>query len=392
MGMEAPQPEQAAGESVEQGAAAGGGRLKKGPWTSDEDQLLVAHVRRHGEGSWNAVRRETGLLRCGKSCRLRWANHLRPNLKRGPFSPEEERLILRLHGLIGNKWARISAHLPGRTDNEIKNYWNTRRKRRNRAGLALYPPEVEREVALVRAGKLRPIVDADGNASSLQAPLLLDAAADQFAWLAAPPFHPAFNNVAPPQPFHHRPQPAGPPRSASSLPPPRRGFRRPRLRQQAVHRRAGDGTVGAPAAQELLRTNRPRSPAGHSSCSFSCRTSGWQAPPCSALRPCRSWSTTRTTTRDVAVRPQRRQWQPIRRRRDRALWRLSRLPLRRRWREACEEDGRELGGGGGGGVRPVRRRRVGGRVAGQVAGDDHERRLQPPDGDAAAHVPRAALG
>ncbi|KAE8815831.1 Transcription factor GAMYB [Hordeum vulgare] len=209
MGMEAPQPEQAAGESVEQGAAAGGGRLKKGPWTSDEDQLLVAHVRRHGEGSWNAVRRETGLLRCGKSCRLRWANHLRPNLKRGPFSPEEERLILRLHGLIGNKWARISAHLPGRTDNEIKNYWNTRRKRRNRAGLALYPPEVEREVALVRAGKLRPIVDADGNASSLQAPLLLDAAADQFAWPAAPPFHPAFNNVAPPQPFQftgHNPQ------------------------------------------------------------------------------------------------------------------------------------------------------------------------------------------
>jgi myb proto-oncogene protein len=85
--------------------------LKKGPWTPAEDRLLVDHVRRHGEGSWNAVRRETGLQRCGKSCRLRWANHLRPNLRKGPFSPDEERLILLLHGLIGNKWARISSHV-----------------------------------------------------------------------------------------------------------------------------------------------------------------------------------------------------------------------------------------------------------------------------------------
>jgi myb proto-oncogene protein len=88
--------------------------LKKGPWTPAEDRLLVDHVRRHGEGSWNAVRRETGLQRCGKSCRLRWANHLRPNLRKGPFTPDEERLILRLHGVLGNKWARISSQV--RTD------------------------------------------------------------------------------------------------------------------------------------------------------------------------------------------------------------------------------------------------------------------------------------
>ncbi|EEE66221.1 hypothetical protein OsJ_22369 [Oryza sativa Japonica Group] len=112
------------------GNGGGGGGLKKGPWTQAEDKLLVDHVRRHGEGNWNAVRRETGLQRCGKSCRLRWANHLRPDLRKGPFSPDEERLILRLHGLLGNKWARISSYLHGRTDNEIKNYWNTRLKRR----------------------------------------------------------------------------------------------------------------------------------------------------------------------------------------------------------------------------------------------------------------------
>ncbi|OEL23363.1 Transcription factor GAMYB [Dichanthelium oligosanthes] len=160
------------------GVDGGGGGLKKGPWTQAEDKLLVDHVRRHGEGNWNAVRRETGLQRCGKSCRLRWANHLRPNLRKGPFSPEEERQILRLHGLIGNKWARISSYLPGRTDNEIKNYWNTRLKRRQRAGLPLYPPDIEREIALLRAQNINPFADADGNGNangSLPPPLLYDA-------------------------------------------------------------------------------------------------------------------------------------------------------------------------------------------------------------------------
>ena len=85
--------------------------LKKGPWTTSEDAMLVDHVRRHGEGNWNAVQRLTGLLRCGKSCRLRWTNHLRPNLKKGSFSPDEEILIAQLHAQLGNKWARMAAHV-----------------------------------------------------------------------------------------------------------------------------------------------------------------------------------------------------------------------------------------------------------------------------------------
>ncbi|KAF3788351.1 Transcription factor [Nymphaea thermarum] len=121
--------------------------LKKGPWTSSEDAILVAYVKKHGEGNWNAVQKNSGLSRCGKSCRLRWANHLRPNLKKGAFSPEEERLILELHAKLGNKWARMAAQLPGRTDNEIKNYWNTRIKRRLRAGLPLYPPDIQRHLS-----------------------------------------------------------------------------------------------------------------------------------------------------------------------------------------------------------------------------------------------------
>ena len=87
------------------------GGLKKGPWTAAEDAILMEYVRKHGEGNWNAVQKNTGLARCGKSCRLRWANHLRPNLKKGAFSPDEELLILRLHAQLGNKWARMAAHV-----------------------------------------------------------------------------------------------------------------------------------------------------------------------------------------------------------------------------------------------------------------------------------------
>ncbi|MBA0561603.1 hypothetical protein Golob_018414, partial [Gossypium lobatum] len=95
------------------GMNSGGGRegeipLKKGPWTAIEDAVLVEYVRSHGEGSWNAVQKNTGLARCGKSCRLRWVNHLRPNLKKGSFSPEEEKIIIELHAKMGNKWARMA--------------------------------------------------------------------------------------------------------------------------------------------------------------------------------------------------------------------------------------------------------------------------------------------
>ncbi|KAG6787804.1 hypothetical protein POTOM_003849 [Populus tomentosa] len=128
------------------GSANGGVILKKGPWTSAEDAILIEYVKKHGEGNWNAVQKHSGLFRCGKSCRLRWANHLRPNLKKGAFTQEEEQLIIELHAKMGNKWARMAAHLPGRTDNEIKNYWNTRIKRHQRAGLPLYPPEASLQV------------------------------------------------------------------------------------------------------------------------------------------------------------------------------------------------------------------------------------------------------
>lgn len=93
------------------GSSGGGAVLKKGPWTSAEDAILVDYVKKHGEGNWNAVQKHSGLFRCGKSCRLRWANHLRPNLKKGAFTAEEEQVIIELHAKMGNKWARMAAHV-----------------------------------------------------------------------------------------------------------------------------------------------------------------------------------------------------------------------------------------------------------------------------------------
>ncbi|KAM0897084.1 hypothetical protein ACQ4PT_022789 [Festuca glaucescens] len=103
---------------------------KKGPWTPEEDQKLLAHIEQHGHGCWRSLPAKAGLRRCGKSCRLRWTNYLRPDIKRGKFTLQEEQTIIQLHALLGNRWSAIATHLPKRTDNEIKNYWNTHLKKR----------------------------------------------------------------------------------------------------------------------------------------------------------------------------------------------------------------------------------------------------------------------
>ncbi|PWA65193.1 myb domain protein 17 [Artemisia annua] len=104
--------------------------VKKGPWAREEDDILVSYISKNGHGSWRTLPKLAGLLRCGKSCRLRWTNYLRPDIKHGPFTPEEEQLVIQLHAILGNRWAAIAARLPGRTDNEIKNIWNTHLRKR----------------------------------------------------------------------------------------------------------------------------------------------------------------------------------------------------------------------------------------------------------------------
>ncbi|BAF09723.1 myb-related protein Zm1 [Oryza sativa Japonica Group] len=104
--------------------------LNRGSWTPQEDMRLIAYIQKHGHANWRALPKQAGLLRCGKSCRLRWINYLRPDLKRGNFTADEEDTIIKLHGLLGNKWSKIASCLPGRTDNEIKNVWNTHLKKR----------------------------------------------------------------------------------------------------------------------------------------------------------------------------------------------------------------------------------------------------------------------
>ncbi|KAK4787459.1 hypothetical protein SAY86_011292 [Trapa natans] len=81
---------------------------RKGLWSPEEDEKLMRYMLTNGHGCWTDIALNAGLQRCGKSCRLRWINYLRPDLKRGPFSPQEEELIFHLHAILGNRYVYIT--------------------------------------------------------------------------------------------------------------------------------------------------------------------------------------------------------------------------------------------------------------------------------------------
>ncbi|KAG2322058.1 hypothetical protein Bca52824_015271 [Brassica carinata] len=108
--------------------------LRKGAWTAEEDNLLRQCIDKYGEGKWHQVPLRAGLNRCRKSCRLRWLNYLKPSIKRGKLNSDEVDLLLRLHKLLGNRWSLIAGRLPGRTANDVKNYWNTHLSKKHEPG------------------------------------------------------------------------------------------------------------------------------------------------------------------------------------------------------------------------------------------------------------------
>ncbi|KAL0289193.1 UNVERIFIED_CONTAM: Transcription factor [Sesamum angustifolium] len=136
-------------------------KVRKGTWTPEEDALLKKCIEDYGEGKWHLVPIRARLNRCRKSCRLRWLNYLKPDINKGQFTKDEVDLIIRLHKLLGNRWSLIAGRLPGRTANDVKNFWNSHINKTGRG-------EVQKTITSTNILRPRPLIPSNSQVAWLR--------------------------------------------------------------------------------------------------------------------------------------------------------------------------------------------------------------------------------